>query len=47
MTLKKKIRMVWTCDMHERRENTLENATQKNGGKTTKRNSQNQMDRPN
>ena len=39
--------MVWTCDADERREDIYENATPTNGGKTTKRKTQNQMDRPN
>jgi hypothetical protein len=35
-----------TCDADDRREDTYENATYKNGGKTMKRKTQNQMDKP-
>ena len=38
--------MVWTCDADEKR-GYRKNAAQKNGGKTTKTKTQNQMDRPN
>ena len=41
------MKMGWTCDADEKREKTLENATHKNGGKTTKKKAKNQMDRPN
>ena len=39
---KEQIKMVWTCDTGERREDIY-----KNWGKMTKRKTQNQMDRPN
>ena len=35
--------MVWACDAGGTRENTYENATHKNGGKMTKRKTQNQI----
>ena len=45
--LKEQIEIFWTCDADERREDTQENATHKNGGKTTKRRTQNQIYRLN